>query len=70
MTLRPENICVNSVSINFARMSISSCGVPLDLFSLSMYLVVQANGMMGAGFWCVTTLVYVASIQQYTLGVS
>ena len=36
-------------------MSISSCGIIFDLFSLALYLVVHDNGMVGAGVWCVIT---------------
>ena len=68
MTPRPINRCVNSVSVKFDRMSISYCGIILNFFSLELYLVVIADGMVGAGVWCVPTLGSGALILSSTLG--
>ena len=40
VTPRPANICVSSVSVNFYKNSISSCGIIFSLLSLVLYLVV------------------------------
>ena len=37
-------------------MKISSCGILFDLPYLDLYHVLQADGMVGSGVWCVTTI--------------
>ena len=39
VTTRPENRCFNSISVNFAIMYISSCGVLFATLSLDLYLL-------------------------------
>ena len=70
VTPRPENRCVNSVSVKFSRNSNSSCGVLFDIFYLSLYLFVQSDGMVGSSFWCVPTLRYGSFVLWSTLGFS
>ena len=64
----PENRCVSSVFVKFARIFISSCGIILILFSRALYLVVQADGIVGEGVLIVPTLGDGAVIQLYKIG--
>ena len=56
MTTSPEKVCVSYVSVKFAKIFISSCGIIFDFLSLTLYFVVQEYGMVGAGVLCVSTL--------------
>ena len=49
-------------------MSISSCKIILSLFSMSLCLFVQADGMVGACVWCVPNLGSGTLILRSTLG--
>ena len=49
-------------------MSIYYFGVTFYLLSLDLYLVVRADGMVGAGVWYVPTLGACALILRFTLG--
>ena len=70
VTHRPVNICVSSVSVQFSKMSIYCCGIILAFFSLVMYFVVRADGMVGAVFLYVPSLGYGTLILISTLGVA
>ena len=69
VTTRPADRFIN-FSVKFSRMYISSCGIILALLYLALYLVVWEDGMVGAGVWCVPTLVYAALTLRSTLGVA
>ena len=56
MTPRTSNICVSPVSFKFDIMSIYSCGIIFALIYLYLYLLVRADGMVGADVFCVPTL--------------
>ena len=53
VTPRMTNRRVIFVSVKFDRMSIYYFGRILDFFSQPLYLVVQVDGMMGAGVFLV-----------------
>ena len=68
MTPRPANRCVSSISSKFSRMSISSCGILFYIFYLTLYLVVQSDGMMGVCVSCVPTIESGVLIFCFALG--
>ena len=68
VTIRPATICVSYVSVKFSQMSIYCCGIILDFFSLTLYSMVQAYGMVGAGVLCLPTLGDGTFILRSTLG--
>ena len=52
----------------FSEMYISYYGIILDLFSITLYFVVQTDGMVCAGVWCVPILGSGVLILCSTLG--
>ena len=70
VTTRLENRSVSSVCVNFSKMFISSCGIILVLFTWSIYCVVRADGIVGAGILIVPTLGYGAVILHATFYVT
>ena len=51
VTPRPASGCVIYVSVKFDKIYLYSFGIILDLFSLALYLVVRADGMLGVDFF-------------------
>ena len=68
MTPRPVNMCVSSVCLKFSKRSIYSTEFILILLSRSLYFVICAYTMVGAGVLGVITLGYGAVILRASLG--
>ena len=51
VTPRPASGCVIYVSVKFDKMYLYSFGIILNFFSLALYLVVRADGMLGVDFF-------------------
>ena len=52
----PASSFVSFISVKLSKISIYSCGIILDFFSLYLFLIVRADGIVGSGVLCLSTL--------------